>query len=371
MRSSASDDEWKIIQSLLPASWEEAAKELKAFRRARYTPDAGSLLRLLLFHAVNDGGLRETVAQARASGIASMSQVALFKRLKTSGTWLAWIGAELSRSFREEPRVPHGMRIRAIDSTTVQGPASKGTEWRVHYSLDLASLNCDWFELTDQHGAELLERTPMNKGDVLLADRNYLRPVGVQAADAAGAYVLLRLKWGHSAMLDLEGKRFQALPHVSGLKVGQVGQWPVQLAMKGGKAIPGRVIAVKLPAPLAAKAERRALRTSTKHSKTPDPRSIEAAHFVMLFTTLPEPLLAAPDVLELYRYRWQIELAFKRHKQLLKLGHLPHKDPLVARNWIHAKLVVALLLENLYRNAGSLSPWGYFFARLKPITVAP
>lgn len=371
MRPPATDDEWKIIQSLLPTSWEEAAKEQKAFRRARYTPDAGSLLRLLLFHAVNDGGLRETVAQARASGIAYMSQVALFKRLKTSGAWLAWIGAELARSFREEPRVPHGLRIRAVDSTTVQGPASKGTEWRIHYSLDLASLNCDWFELTDQHGAELLERTPMHKGDVLLADRNYLRPAGVQAANAAEAYILVRLKWSHSGMLGPDGKRFQALPHVMKLKVNQVGQWPVQLVVKGGEAIPGRVIALKLPAPLAAKAERRALRTSTKHSKTPDPRSSEAAHFVMLFTTLPKSLLAAPDILELYRYRWQIELAFKRHKQLLKLGHLPHKDPLAARNWIHAKLVVALLLERLYRNAGSLSPWGYSFAELRPTTIAP
>jgi hypothetical protein len=371
MRPSASDDEWKIIQSLLPASWEEAAKEQKAFRRVRYTSDAGSLLRLLLFHAVNDGGLRETVAQARASGIACMSQVALFKRLKTAGAWLAWIGAELARSFREEPRIPQGMRVRAIDSTAVQGPASKGTEWRVHYSLDLATLSCDWFELTDQHGAELLERTPMDKGDVILADRSYMRSIGLKAVDAAEAYVLLRLKWRHSPMLDPEGKPFRALLHAGELKVGQVGQWPVQIIVQDGKPIPGRVVATRLPAPLAVKAERRSLKNSNKKGYAPDPRSAEAAHFVMLFTTLPEPRLAAQEVLDLYRYRWQIELAFKRHKQLLQLGHLPHKDPLAARSWIHAKLVVALLLERLYRNADSLSPWGYAFDRISPIVVTP
>jgi hypothetical protein len=70
--------------------WREAAREQGAFQRARYTMDPASLLRLLLFHAVNDGGLRETVAQARAAGIAEMSQVALLKRLRTSGAWLAW-----------------------------------------------------------------------------------------------------------------------------------------------------------------------------------------------------------------------------------------------------------------------------------------
>ena len=79
----------------------------------------------------------------------------------------------------------------------------------------------------------------------------------------------------------------------------------------------------------------------------------------MLFTTLPAELLGKEDVMKFYRYRWQIELTFKRLKQLLKLGHLPHQDSAAARAWIHAKLVVALLLETLFRNARTLSPWGY------------
>jgi len=353
------NDEWGVIETLLPAGWRQAAREQKAFQRVRYTTDPASLLRLLLFHAVNDAGLRETVAQARASGIAQMSQVALLKRLRTSGAWLAWLGAELCRSLREEPRLPQGLRPRAIDSTTVQGPASKGTEWRVHYSLNLVTLNCDWCEVTDAHGAELLERTPMEKGDVLLADRNYLRPVGAQAAVNVGAHVLVRLRWTHSPMLDGQGQPFHALGHATKLKVGQVGAWPVQLLVPKEKPLPGRVVATKLPAPVAAKAERRVAKTSTKKGKKSDPRSLEAAHFVMVFTTLPEALLAAGDVLELYRYRWQIELAFKRLKQLLKLGRLPHKYPRAAKTWILAKLVVALVLETLYRNARAFSPWGY------------
>jgi len=79
----------------------------------------------------------------------------------------------------------------------------------------------------------------------------------------------------------------------------------------------------------------------------------------MVFTTIPAPLLGAGEVLELYRCRWQIELAFKRLKQLLKLGRLPHQAPDIARTWILAKLVIALLLETLYRNARAFSPWGY------------
>ena len=369
MRPSATD-EWRIIEALLPSGWKEAAKEQKAFQRARYTTDPGSLLRLLLFHAVNDGGLRETVAQARASGIAKMSQVALLKRLRTSGAWLSWLGAGLCRSLREAPRLPQGLKPRAIDSTTVQGPASKGTEWRIHYSLDLVTLTCDWFELTDAHGAELLERTPVQKGDVLIADRNYLRSAGVRATIDASAHVLVRLRWTHSPMVDERGRTFQALQHAKRLKVGKVGAWQVRLTDPDGKPLHGRVIAVKLPAPLAAKAERKAVTTSKKKGKRPDPRSLQAAHFVMVFTTLPEELITPADVLELYRFRWQIELVFKRLKQLLRLGHLPHKDPVAAKSWILSKLVIALLLETLYRNARAFFPWGYSFEALAPIPAA-
>jgi hypothetical protein len=131
-----------------------------------------------------------------------------------------------------------------------------------------------------------------------------------------------------------------------------------------GVPIDGRVIATKLPAPVAAQAERRVAKTAVKKSTTSDPRSLEAAHFVMVFTTLPATRLAAPDVLELYRVRWQIELAFKRLKQLLKLGRLPHKHAQAAQGWILAKLVIALLLETLYRNARAISPWGYRFRAL-------
>ena len=103
---------------------------------------------------------------------------------------------------------------------------------------------------------------------------------------------------------------------------------------------------------------------AAKKQRKPHANSLEAAGYVMLFTTLPSSLLGAQQVADLYRHRWQIELAFKRMKQLLRLGQLPHKDPQAARSWILAKLVVALLLETLYRTSIAISPWGYRIAFL-------
>jgi hypothetical protein len=72
---------------------------------------------------------------------------------------------------------------------------------------------------------------------------------------------------------------------------------------------------------------------------------------------IPAESWSAAQVLELYRCRWQIELAFKRLKSLLQLGQLPKQDPASARAWLQLKLLLALLIERLCHQAR-------FFSRL-------
>ena len=48
---------------------------------------------------------------------------------------------------------------------------------------------------------------------------------------------------------------------------------------------------------------------------------------------------------------------------------LPHKNQRAAKAWILAKLVVALVLETLYRNARTFSPWGYRIAGRAPVVA--
>jgi IS4 transposase len=67
----------------------------------------------------------------------------------------------------------------------------------------------------------------------------------------------------------------------------------------------------------------------------------------------------SPQVLQCYRYRWQIELVFKRFKQIAQLGHLPKYHDESAKAWLYGKLFVALLTEKLIQQARAVSPWGY------------
>lgn len=88
------------------------------------------------------------------------------------------------------------------------------------------------------------------------------------------------------------------------------------------------------------------------------PESWEAAQYFFVWTTLPDRF-PAPAVLELYRLRWQIELAFKRMKSIMGLGHLPKRDPASARAWLHGKIFASLLVERMVEAADRFSPWGY------------
>jgi hypothetical protein len=69
------------------------------------------------------------------------------------------------------------------------------------------------------------------------------------------------------------------------------------------------------------------------------------AGYLMLLTSLPVETWPPLRVLSSYRLRWQVELAFKRMKSLVGLEELRAKDPALARAWINAAFVAALIAE--------------------------
>jgi hypothetical protein len=117
--------------------------------------------------------------------------------------------------------------------------------------------------------------------------------------------------------------------------------------------------------------QKRLLKDAKKRGKQPDPRSLEAAKYILLLTSLPAAVFPPTDILALYRFRWQIELAFKRFKSLAGLDQLPAKNPELARAWIYARLIVALIAERIAGQVPDSSPSGHDNASRKPIALAP
>ena len=247
--------------------------------------------------------------------------------------------------------------VRAIDATVVSEPGSTGTDWRLHYGLRLADLRCDFFQLTDVGGGESWKRVPVQPGEILLGDRIYGRPSGIAHVVQAGADVVVRFTPSLLALLDGQGRACDPLRQARRLRVGRVGTWPTQVQHEGQR-FSGRLLAVRRSV-AATRVEHRGLRReASRDGRVISPRSWAAAQYLFLWTSLPDSF--SPEVvLEYYRRRWQIELAFKRMKSLAGLGHLPKKDPASARAWLYGKLLVSLLAEHLMQTAKGFSPWGY------------
>jgi hypothetical protein len=353
---SLATENWPILCTFLPEGWKEMARSTGAFRRARDIPDAESLLRILLMHVANGYSLAETAARASHLGM-ELSAVAVFKRLRASEEWLRWL-AEQQRGKHPLAVESQGRPARAVDATTVSEPGSTGTDWRVHYVVNLANLQCDFFELTDVKGGETLRRIPVRPGDIILGDRIYATPVGVAHVKAAQADLVVRWNRQSLPLFDAGENQLNVLRLFRKMKVGEPQQWTTQVNHPGGGWVHGRLIAVKRSAAATRLARHRLQRNASKKQKKVSPESWKAAQYFFVWTTLANSF-QAPAVLELYRLRWQIELAFKRMKSIMGLGHLPKKDPASARAWLHGKIFASLLVERMVEAADKFSPWGY------------
>src|SRR3974390_1301511 len=145
-------------------------------------------------HTATGLSLRQTVVRARGQSIADISDVALLKRLRSSEKWLQRLTSQMTEMGDAAllKRLSQRRRIRVVDATTVEEQGGAGTDWRVHYTLCLPDLSCDFFELTDEHGGETYKRIPVQPKDLLLADRGYSQASGVSTVRDAEGDVLVR-----------------------------------------------------------------------------------------------------------------------------------------------------------------------------------
>lgn len=370
-------DHWPEVSAHLPAGFDvEATARLRgAFTRAREIKDAETLLRLALAYGGLGMSLRETCAWAEAGEIASLRDPSLLNRLCKAAPWLGDIVAAL---IAEQANGPAGRwagyRLRALDGTSICQPGADRTTWRLHVGYDLATGQVDQLELTDVHGAENLQRLSYRPGDIVLADRYYARPRDLRPVIAAGADFIVRTGWNSLRLLQPNGEPFDLFAALAA-QAEQESEVQVRVHEGMAEASPPEPLILRLVIrrkdPGQAEAEqKRLLKEAKKRGKQPDPRSLEAANYILLLTSLPATVFPPTDILAIYRFRWQIELAFKRFKSLAGLDLLPAKNPELARAWIYARLIVALIAEQIAGQVPDSSPSGHDKTTREPIALA-
>jgi hypothetical protein len=319
------------------------------------------LLRLALAYGPGGLSLRSAAAWAGATGLADLSDTAVMNRIRRAADWLGEIAGALLRRGQAAPPVVAilpGRRSRIVDGSVITRPGSHGTDWRLHAAYDPASSRFADLELTDQHAAEGFAGTTLAAGDVALGDRGYAKPGDLRAVLEHGADFIVRIGCASLRVLNPDGTPLVWPALFGTLPAGGTLEQPVvvEKAGKGAKRrgqpmFSARLIVCRLPSAAAQSAERRVRR---KHSKCRaggilQPLTVQSAGFLMVLTSLPTAVSAA-DVLAAYRLRWQVELAFRRLKSLLGVDRLPAKCRALARSWLLAHLIHALLIDDLAQN---------------------
>ena len=354
------ENQWESLLEMLPRDFdlETTSRARGALTRRRAIRCASVLLRLALVWAVGGLSLRATAAWAQVQELAQLSDVALMKRLRQAGPWLGdLLTAVLGLRLEAKPLEGQRRCLRLVDATTVSQPGSRGTDYRIHLGLDLSRLSINSLQVTDAKGGESLTRFAVSPGDLVLADRGYSHRRGLSSVVAAGGDFLVRINWQNLPLEDLHQQRLEIAELLPQIQSSEVLDLEVRTVASGKvPSLPARLIVARKPDEEAEKERQKVLHEASRKGRKADPRTLLAAGFVLLLVSVPRQQMSAETALELYRLRWQIEMTFKRLKGLLDLGHVPAKDPQLAQSYVLAKLLAALLLENLTRDFLAFSP---------------
>jgi hypothetical protein len=375
MQNLASPDSgWFDALSRLPFDLDlnQLARDTGAIQRYRGITDAADLLRLGLTRGPGGKTLKQTAAWAYMSGVAEISAPSLSDRLHRSVGFFAALTSRLLAAERPaKPSLWRGRCLHLCDGSVLSQRGSKGTDWRIHATYDLGSGRFSQLELTDGKGAEALRRAVCDDGGVMIADRGYAK-AGEMATFHLGSGGLprdfiVRTGWNMLRLETLDGKPFDLIGVLRRMEqepganpLNEPREWTVRALYGRGKTVkrlPIRLVILPLPAQKAEIARNKVRRSGSKRQHKVDPCSILAAGFMMLATSLPADIPAS-EICAVYRLRWQIELAFKRLKSLIRIDRIPTQTEAGGLSWLYPHLILALLTDDICQEILVSSPCG-------------
>jgi hypothetical protein len=360
------DADWRQVVALIPVDLDATARADKALQRRRAIRSAEDLLRLILVYALGDWSLQLVGAWAASLGLASLSDVAVLHRLEGCLSWLQTLVAAL---VDHPPTIPGpgSVRLRIVDASVVSKPGSTGTDGRIHLSWDGGQSRIAGGEVTDAKGGETLVRYPLRPDEITVGDRGYAHPRGLGYQLAGSGLVVMRMHFQNLPVHDADGRAIAVVPWLRTLPATEPAACPVWITTPAG-TFPLRLIARRMAPEVAEAARRRLRQQARKKDRTPDKDSLDAAGFLTVVTNLDPTVWTAAPVLQLYRFRWQVELTFKRLKGLINLDALRARTTKLPQVYLLGKLLGALLIERACPSApGGGKDW--FAAQDRPISL--
>lgn len=333
----------------MPDGYENACYETGAIVRKRDVKNPDDLMMLNLFHLMTGCSLVEISAIASMAQIGEISDVAFMKRFKNCNEWFKWIiDKTVSQGLIEYnlPKTLDKYRVLALDASDVKEKGRSGRIFRLHFALDIKKMHAVLYNITTNHTGEKLSNFALSQGDLVLGDRAYGSANGVDHCIKTGAEYILRIQSNRPQMFDEQGNTINVLERISKSEIGDFSCF----VKSGTKLLPTRVCFMKKSKEAIEASKKLLKKKEYKHQMKFSDKAKAFNNYVVVITSLGDEISPA-DVLDAYRYRWQVELYFKRLKSILDYGELPKKTEDSIFAWLNGKLMIALLIEKLLGRA--------------------
>jgi hypothetical protein len=346
------------LVSVMPEAWKAKAKELGALQRAREIKTAEDLLKLIFLYLTEGKSFGNTAALLRMSESYHLTKKAIYTRVCNSAEWLRWLCENLCREshiIAEKPEWLEGKAVYLVDASDESAHGGSKTDFRLHYSMGLFDLGMKEMRLTDgKTGEKLSNFQNFTKGDLVVANRAYGTIAGIEYLRERGSDFLLRYRTSAFNLYTEEHERVEVTDFFQALEPGECGE--VILYYKEKEVYkPIRVCAIRKTETAEEKGVERlkAMNHMKSHGKPPDEAQLANNQYVIVVTSLLAP--AASLIMQLYRFRWQIELVLKRLKSLFHYNQIPSKLDTSAKAQVYGKLLLAVFCE-IWANKARFSP---------------
>jgi hypothetical protein len=222
--------------------------------------------------------------------------------------------------------------------------ASASLKIQVFY--DLLSLRCLRFGLTafttnDQKASPMI-LSLARRGDLIIRDLGYM--VLDVLAKAHGRGISFLSRWRHGIML-IDPSSGEPIDLLAELRRRGCWDTPVLLGQK--ERLQARLIAIALPAPVAAERRRKALANRDRRLR-PSPERLALLDWEIFITNVPPEVWTARTVSGTYRLRWRIEIVFKAWKSHFRIGNITNGSASQVELAVYGRLLWIALFNTAF-----------------------
>ncbi len=289
-----------------------------------------TLSKQALWERLNDSAVKflqrvlGAILSVKASGATGIVSKALecFKRVLVQDSTTVQVSARLAKAF-PGGRNQHGTQTGQL---------------KIQAILDLKSQQFVDFQLShfrrnDQAAAfDIL--SSVRKGDLVLRDLGYFVLGSLEKIVQAEAFFLSRLRVS-TGIWDAQGRKPLKLLK----QLRRCGNLDRNVTL-GDSRLPVRLVAVKLPAQVAAERRRRA-RAAQAHDGRyrVQARTLALMDWALFVTNVPASIWSAKTVAAVYGLRWRIETIFKAWKSHFRLTEVTDGTPEQLKAVIYGRLI--------------------------------